>query len=384
MILSRMEKSTWIYLALSVLLVFVPFIVTGRSMQFIFIQIFIFAIFAMSYDILLGYTGIISFGHVMFFGIGAYSTAITLNHFDSTIVSLFLGIAIAIVLAGFVSFLVGALTLRLRSHFYAMLTLALSGLFLVTAEKWRSLTKGNDGFTFKLPEILRDSETLYWVCLLAMVLIFFGLRRLTKSPFGRVLMAIRENENRTESLGYKVFHYKVMASVVSGMVAGFAGVLYALSLRYVNTSVFAVDLTIDVLLMTIIGGVGTLIGPIVGAGLVEFAHHWLSSLANVHWIFERWIILYGIVYILVVIFFPLGIVGTIQAKLMKRRVPTPIHNRKLMPFRKGAEQGGSRNIKHRNVFTGKTDERPGNSGTSRTSIGGGRTEDGHQRKTDSR
>jgi len=109
-----------------------------------------------------------------------------------------------------------------------------------------------------------------------------------------------------------------MASVVAGVVASFAGVLYALSLRFVNTSVFATDMTIDVLLMTIIGGVGTLIGPIIGAGLVEFAHHWLSSLADVHWIFERWIILYGIVYILVVIFFPLGIVGTIRTKFFHR------------------------------------------------------------------
>lgn len=379
-----MEKSTWIYLAFYFLLFFVPFIVTGRSMQFIFIQIFIFAIFAMSYDILLGYTGIISFGHVMFFGIGAYTTAVVMDRFDATIGAFLLGVVITLILTAIVSFLVGALTLRLRSHFYAMLTLALAGLFLVLAEKWRSLTGGNDGFTFKLPEILRDSETLYWVCLASMVLIFFGLRRLTKSPFGRVLMAIRENENRTESLGYKVFYYKVLASVVAGMVAGIAGVLYALSLRFVNTSVFGVDLTIDVLLMTIIGGVGTLIGPIIGSGLVEFAHHWLSSLADVHWVFERWIILYGIVYILVVIFFPLGIVGTFQSKFMKRRVPLSMNNRKLMPFRKGAEQVGNRNLKYGNLSSGKPDEFKGNSGKSRTSFDGSRREDGHQRKTDSR
>lgn len=318
--LRRVETSTWIYLAISFLLIFIPFIVTGRSMQFIFIQIFIFAIFAMSYDILLGFTGIISFGHVMFFGIGAYSTAVTLGRMDATIGSFVLGAIIALVIAAIVSLIVGALTLRLKSHFYAMLTLALAGLFLVLAEKWRSVTGGNDGFTFSLPEFFRDSETMYWFSLLSMVLIFFGLRRFTRSPFGRVLMAIRENENRTESLGFQVTYYKVLASVVAGVVASFAGVLYALSLRFVNTAVFATDLTIDVLLMTIIGGVGTLIGPIVGAGLVEFAHHWLSGLADVHWIFERWIILYGIVYVLVVIFFPLGIVGTIQSKFMNRPV----------------------------------------------------------------
>ncbi|MFD1037122.1 branched-chain amino acid ABC transporter permease [Virgibacillus byunsanensis] len=313
--LRNVDKITWIYVAISLLLFIVPFIVTGRSMQFIIIQIFIFGIFAMSYDILLGFTGIISFGHVMFFGIGSYSTAIVMDRLEPSIGSLLVAIVIAVTLAAIVSFIVGVLTLRLKSHFYAMLTLALAGLFLVAAEKWRSVSGGNDGFTFGVPEFLRDSQNLYFVGLTAMVLIFFGLRRLTSSPFGKVLMAIRENENRIESLGYKVLHYKVIASIVSGVVASLSGVLYMLSLRFVDTSVFATDITIDVLLMTIIGGVGTLIGPIVGAGLVEFAHHWLSGLSDVHWIFERWIILYGTVYILVVIFFPLGIVGTIQSKL---------------------------------------------------------------------
>ncbi|WP_067725202.1 branched-chain amino acid ABC transporter permease [Oceanobacillus damuensis] len=326
----RMEKSTWIFIIISLLLFIVPFIVTGRSMQFTIIQIFIFAIFAMSYDILLGFTGIISFGHVMFFGIGAYSTAVIMDRMDATVMSFFVAILIAVFIAVIVSFIVGVLTLRLKSHFYAMLTLALAGLFLVAAEKWRSLTGGNDGFTFRLPEILRDSHNLYMLCLVSLLLFFFGLRRFTKSPFGRVLMAIRENEARTESLGYKVLHYKVIASVVAGVVASIAGVLYALSLRFVNTGVFATDLTIDVLLMTIIGGVGTLVGPILGAGLVEFAHHWLSGLSDVHWIFDRWIILYGTVYILVVIFFPLGIVGTIQSKLTNRPVKGLQDNRKAV------------------------------------------------------
>lgn len=316
----NVERSTWIYLLFSLLIFFIPFVLTGRSLQFLVIQIFIFAIFAMSYDLLLGFTGIISFGHVMFFGIGAYSTAVLMDRMDATMFSFFLSIIISTVIAGVISLLVGLLTLRLKSHFYAMLTLALAGLFLVAAEKWRSLTGGNDGFTFRLPEILRDSHNLYLLSAISMILIFFGLRRLTKSPFGKVLMAIRENENRTESLGYKVVHYKVIASVIAGVIASFAGVLYALSLRFVNTGVFATDLTIDVLLMTIIGGVGTLIGPIIGAGLVEVAHHWLSSLSDVHWIFERWIILYGTIYILVVIFFPLGIVGTIQSKFMNSQV----------------------------------------------------------------
>lgn len=319
-----MDRSTWIYLGISLILLLLPFVITGRSIQFLIIQIFIFAIFAMSYDLLLGFTGIISFGHVMFFGIGAYTTAICMERLGANLLSLFGAIIIAFFIAAAVSFFVGILTLRLRSHFYAMLTLGLSGLFLVAAEKWRTLTRGNDGFTFSLPEMLRDSHSLYIVALLSLIIIFFALRRFTNSPFGKILMAIRENEQRTESLGYKVLHYKVIASVIAGVVASFSGILYALSLRFVDTSVFAVSLTIDVLLMTIIGGVGTLVGPVIGAGLVEFAHHWLSELSNVHWLFERWIILYGTVYIFVVIFFPLGIIGTLQGKWNNRNPETSL------------------------------------------------------------
>lgn len=313
-------KPNLVYLFIFIMLLTVPFVSDSRTLLIMFTQIFLFAIFAMSYDILLGYTGIVSFGHAMFFGIGAYSTGVILKQFDSTIAILLLAVLVGAVIAGVISYLVGMLSLRLKSHFYAMLTLAFSGLFLVVAEKWRSLTFGNDGFTFSIPDPLKDRITLYFVSLLMMAGIFLLLRRFTNSPLGRVLQAIRENENRTESLGFHVLHYKVIASVVAGVVASFAGSLYVLTLRFVNTSVFAVDVTLDALLMTIIGGVGTLIGAILGAGLIEFAHHWLTDLAKVHWIFERWIIFFGILYILVVMFFPQGIIGTVRIWFGKRKI----------------------------------------------------------------
>ncbi|RJR08925.1 branched-chain amino acid ABC transporter permease [Candidatus Parcubacteria bacterium] len=314
-----MTKPNMVYLLIFIMLLTVPFVSDSRTLLIMFTQIFLFAIFAMSYDILLGYTGIVSFGHAMFFGIGAYSTGVMLKHFDSTIETLLLAVLVGAVIAGVISYLVGMLSLRLKSHFYAMLTLAFSGLFLVVAEKWRTLTFGNDGFTFSIPDPLKDRMTLYFVALLMMGAIFLLLRRFTLSPLGRVLQAIRENENRTESLGFHVLHYKVIASVVAGVVASFAGSLYVLTLRFVNTFVFAVDVTLDALLMTIIGGVGTLIGAILGAGLIEFAHHWLTDLAKVHWIFERWIIFFGILYILVVMFFPQGIIGTVRIWWGKRK-----------------------------------------------------------------
>ena len=282
-------------------------------------QVFIFAIFAMSYDLLLGFTGIVSFGHAMFFGIGAYTIGIFMKRFEPTWSYLFLALLVVILLTGVLSFVIGLLTLRLKSHFYAMLTLAFSGLFLILAEKWRTMTYGNDGFTFRVPEIFRDRTDFYLICLVLLIIVFLFLRRLIDSPLGRVIQAIRENEQRTESLGFHVLHYKIISSVVSGVIAGVAGMLYSVSLRFVNTSVFAIDVTLDALLMTIIGGVGTLIGAVIGAGLIEFAHHWLTEMAKVHWVFERWIIFFGIIYILAVMFFPQGIVGTIKSIKFKKK-----------------------------------------------------------------
>ena len=307
-----------IYMIIAAFLLILPFVYESRNMLILLTQIFVFAILAMSYDLLLGFTGIVSFGHAMFFGIGAYSIGIFMKRFEPTMLHFIYAVLATILITAIVSFIVGLLTLRLKSHFYAMLTMALAGLFLVLAEKWRTLTYGNDGFTFRVPEVFIDRTNFYIICLLAMIAVFMILKRFTNSPLGRVLQAIRENEQRTESLGYQVLHYKIAASVVSGVIAGIAGIFYAMSLRYVNTSVFTMDITLDALLMTIIGGVGTLVGAIIGAGLIEFAHDGLTELAKEHWIFERWIIFFGIIYILVVIFFPLGIVGTLKKFTWKR------------------------------------------------------------------
>lgn len=219
---------------------------------------------------------------------------------------------VVLVLTGIVSYLIGVMTLRLKSHFYAMLTLAVAGLFLVLAEKWRDLTKGSDGFTFYIPDVLKDRTTLYFASLFFMIIMFFLLKRFTDSPTGKVLQAIRENEQRTESLGYQILHYKIIASVVAGLAAGLSGSMYAITLRFVNTAVFGTNVTLDALLMTIVGGVGTLFGSIVGSALILLVHAGLTDLAKIHWIFERWMIFFGALYILAVMFFPQGVVGMLR------------------------------------------------------------------------
>lgn len=309
-----LSKANSIYFIILLVMIATPFVLNSRTFTILLTQICIFAILAMSYDILLGYTGIVSFGHAMFFGIGAYTTAIMLSNIEPTIGIFISSIIVGMLIAISLSAIIGLLTLRLKSHFFAMFTLAISGLLLVVAEKWRTVTKGNDGFTFRAPEIFRDRIYFYFFVLICLVVVFIFLKRFVTSPLGRVLIAIRENEQRTRALGFKTLGYKVVASVVAGGVASLAGSLYAISLRFVNTSMLTMDITLDALLMTIIGGVGTLIGPILGAGVIEFAQHYLSGLARDYPIFERWIIFFGILYVVAVIFFPKGIIGTVYLK----------------------------------------------------------------------
>lgn len=309
MMTKRLASSRWWIGLVILLLVGFPFVSDSRGALILMTQIFIYAVFAMSYDILLGYTGIISFGHAMFFGIGAYTTAIFLHRWDHSLLSFLVSLLAVLVLTGIVSYLIGVMTLRLKSHFYAMLTLAIAGLFLVLAEKWRDVTKGSDGFTFYIPDLLKDRTSLYFVALAFMIIMFFLLKRFTDSPTGKVLQAIRENEQRTESLGYQILHYKIIASMVAGLAAGLSGSMYAITLRFVNTAVFGTNVTLDALLMTIIGGVGTLFGSMLGSALILLVHAGLTDLAKIHWIFERWMIFFGAIYILAVMFFPQGIVG---------------------------------------------------------------------------
>ncbi|MCM3704704.1 MULTISPECIES: branched-chain amino acid ABC transporter permease [Cytobacillus] len=289
-----------------------PFVNDTRSTLILLTQIFIFAIFAMSFDILLGYTGIVSFGHCMFFGIGAYSTAIIFNKLDATMPNFLIGLLIGIFLSALVSYLIGLLSLRLKSHFYAMLTLAVSQLFLVLAEKWRGLTHGGDGFTFSVPDIFKDRTSFYYITLISMAIVFILLKLITELSTGRVLKAISQNEDRAEALGYKTLHYKLIASVTAGVAASFSGALYAISLRFINTNVFSIEVTLDALLMTMIGGLGTLAGAIAGAGIIEFLRHYLSELAMTYPIFERWTIILGILYIVVLLGFPSGLAGVIK------------------------------------------------------------------------
>lgn len=312
--LPRLFELSWLPWLAVILLSLVPLLTSSHSTLNLLTQIFIIGIFAMSYDILLGYTGIVSFGHVLFFGTGAYLVGLILQHTGPSLGYLLLAILATILVSIILSLLIGYLSLRVKDVYYAMITLAFAELFAIIAEKWRVVTNGSDGFSFNVPDILADRTVFYYVILFFMVLVVILVQRFIHSPTGRVLQSIRENEKRAEFLGYNVMRFKLISTLVAGVVASLSGIGWALQQRFVSTGVMGTDKTIDALLITTIGGTGTLYGAFVGSGLTNFARDGLANLAQHYPILERWYLIFGLLYILVVLFFPGGILGFFRGK----------------------------------------------------------------------
>lgn len=309
----------WPWLLVLAVLVVLPFLlswITGapveegrpRFWQGLLVQVFILAVYAMSYDLLMGYTGILSFGHAMFFGTGAYVVGILMKHFAW---ALPLALLVAVVVAVLQSLLIGVLSLRVRGVYFAMVTLAFAQVFFILSEAtdFRHYTGAEDGLQgVPVPAWINPTDhrlRFYYLSLGFAILMYVVARRIVNSPTGRVMIAIRENEDRALMLGYNTFIYKLIAMVVAGVFAALAGVLSALWNFGASPSFLHVNRTIDALLMTIIGGVGTLVGPMLGAGVLELLGYWLNNIFG-----PRWPLVFGLVYVLIVLFVPYGIVGT--------------------------------------------------------------------------
>lgn len=285
----------------------------AKFWQGMIIRMLILGIFAMSYDLLLGYTGILSFGHAMFFGTGGYVVAILIGkNFDWP-----LGWALLAVLAVALlqSVVFGVLSLRVKGVYLAMVTLAFAEMFyiLALAGDFRQYTGADDGLHgFPVPDYLSATDhrtRFYYLALIFFVVVFLAARRLVDSPTGRVMIATRDNENRATMIGYNTFWFKLIAFVVAGVFAALAGALSALYNVSVTPAMLSVTRTIDALAMTIIGGVGTLVGPIIGAAIVTLLGYWLER-----WFGSSWTLIYGTIFMLIVIFLPYGILGTIRAR----------------------------------------------------------------------
>jgi branched-chain amino acid transport system permease protein len=330
-------------LAIVVLLLLVaPFVFPGTRSLAVAERIAIFIVLAASYDMLLGYTGIVSFAHVMFFGIGAYGVAIALDRLGAGWGAVLIGTLGGMALAVAVAVVIGLLSLRVRAIFFSMITLAVASFALILATEMRNLTGGEDGLTFDVPDALTPGFTLfhrpllgveingdlvtYYLIFVIAALLFLFLLRAVNSPFGRVLQAIRENEFRAEALGYRTIWYRTLAVAIAAAVASIAGALLALQLRYVGPdATMSFSLMIDVLLMVVIGGMGMLYGAILGAVIMVMAQYYLqpamgalsNALAGVPVLPElfrpeRWLLWLGILFIVIVYFFPAGIGGRLR------------------------------------------------------------------------
>jgi branched-chain amino acid transport system permease protein len=319
-----------------------PFVFPGTRSLNVAAKVCVFILLVASYDLLLGYTGIVSFAHTMFFGIGAYGIAIAASKLGPTWGSLALGTLAALACSALLSLLIGLLSLRVKTIFFAMITLAVASFFSILASQLSWLTGGEDGLTYKLPELLLPGTKLlesallgveingkivsYYIVFFGAAFVFLALLRIVNSPFGRVLQAIRENDFRAEAIGYRSVIYRSVANCLSALAATAAGILYAIWLRYTGPdTTLSLDIMIDILLMVVIGGMGTMYGAVIGATLFIIAQNYLQDLMKlasdaatgipllpnlVHP--DRWLLWLGILFVLSVYYFPTGIVGRLR------------------------------------------------------------------------
>jgi branched-chain amino acid transport system permease protein len=294
-------------LAALIVLVAMPSVLARHQLS-ILTDLLIFGLLAMSLDLIIGYTGMVSFGHAAYFGLGAYGSALLLIHWAPPVpVALLAGA----VLAALIAAPVGWFSTRATGIYFAMLTLAFAQLLYTVAYKWRELTGGSDGIAgvpkttlFWGGPSLASPRSYYFLVAACVVLSLVVCRGLVRSPFGRALQAIRENEHRVTSLGRDPRPFKLVVFVIAAFFAGLAGALFAPFRGFSSPEVMFWVLSGQALMMVITGGIGTLIGPVLGAMVFILIQEMLSTYT------EHWMIFAGLVFILIVIFLPEGLVGT--------------------------------------------------------------------------
>jgi len=338
--LRRILRSNAFYLVILAALILLPHVIgwitsdspfgiggrpRGQSIfwQGVMIEVFILAVLAMSYNLIFGFTGVISFGHALFFGISGYTLGIFLEKTNLELgIAFGAGIIVGILLAGLLGFIMGLVSLRLKGVYFALFTLAVAEMFFIYAQRW-SFTSAEDGFPVgNIPDWLnptRERLTFYYVALILLAFTFVFIKRLIESPTGSVLLAIRENEERAKTIGYHTLRFKLFSISMSAMLAASAGILHMLFNKKVGPEMFSLAFTIDPLLMTIIGGLGTLSGPVVGSGVLLLIERPLRDFSIMLEtplftgeidVGQAWSLILGIIFIVVVLLFPQGIVGT--------------------------------------------------------------------------
>jgi branched-chain amino acid transport system permease protein len=306
----RSRKAYWIGFGIVVALLSMAPLVLPEFWRRFLTEILIWGLLAMSSDLLIGYTGMISFGHSAFFGLGMYGAAAALLTVSPP--NLWLATCYGLIGAAAVALFVAYFSTRLRDIYFAITTLIFSQIFYVVIFTWTDVTGGENGLTFRRPALSIPwiystpftNETLHWFVLAVVIVSYLVLRRITQSPFGMVLQSIRENEGRTRAIGYPVERYKVVAVMLSGVFAGLAGVLYAIQNRFAAPDFVYFLVSGETVIFNVMGGIGTLVGPIVGAGFFLLLREMFSRFFT-----EYYLIPVGIIFIAMVIFMPRGLLG---------------------------------------------------------------------------
>jgi branched-chain amino acid transport system permease protein len=341
-----LPRSRW----LSALLLFIvvalavaPFVFPGSKALAAAAKMLVFIVLVASYDLLLGYTGIVSFAHTMFFGIGAYGVAIASTRLGAGWSAVAVGVVAALTISLLLSLLIGLFSLRVKAIFYAMITLAVAAAFQTLASQLSDYTGGEDGLSFRNPAWLSPAFepfeapvlgltidgriVTYYLLFVAAAALFLLLLRIVNSPFGRVLQAIRENDFRAEALGIRTVVYRTLSNVIAALFATAAGALLALWLRYTGPdTTLSFEIMLDILLIVVIGGMGTMYGAVVGSVLFVLAQNYLQDLLKLGTGVldgvpvlgalvapERWLLWLGVLFVLSVYHFPTGVVGRLRA-----------------------------------------------------------------------
>jgi branched-chain amino acid transport system permease protein len=316
MIGSRSPLAFWTGFGIVLALLIVAPLVLPEFWRRFVTEILIWGLLAMSSDILIGYTGMVSFGHSAFFGLGMYGAAAALLSLRPP--NLWLALAYGLVAAAAVAIFVAYFSTRLRDIYFSITTLVFSQIFYVIIFTWTEVTGGENGLTFSrpalaIPGVLSlpfDSNTLHWFVLAVVTVSYLVLRRITQSPFGMVLQSIRENEPRTRAIGYAVERYKIVAVMLSGLFAGLAGVLYAVQNRFAAPDFVFFVISGEVVIFNVMGGLGTLVGPVVGAAFFLLLREGFSRFFT-----EYYLIPVGIIFTAMVIFMPQGLLGFLRRRL---------------------------------------------------------------------
>ena len=302
----------WIgFCVIMALLIVAPLVLPEYWRRFL-TEILIWGLLAMSSDILIGYTGMVSFGHSAFFGLGMYGAAAALLIVSPP--NLWLAILFGLGGAAGAALFVAYFSTRLRDIYFAITTLIFSQIFYVIIFTWTEVTGGENGLIFSRPHFTIpfvydarfSTATLHWFVLAVVAGSYVLLRRIMQSPFGMVLQSIRENEARTRAIGYPVERYKIVAVMLSGLFAGLAGVLYAVQNQFAAAEFVFFTTSGDTVIFNVMGGIGTLVGPIVGAGFFQLIRELLSRIFGDQF---PYLIPLGMIFIIMIIFLPQGLLG---------------------------------------------------------------------------